>query len=250
MDIPAIGLSEIPPRIINRILAEVGFPIISFEDLKITEQDALDLFIYPAMQKYFAYNPNKYKTTQTIQSNVKFEMPFPTDDTFGVLGARVSLGGLSASASSSKFNPFIEHRRKSIYGTNRGNIYDNPYYTRASMLSTQTANLSFINLSRSGNMEVDRNERVLRGFSTVAGELVVTWAQCSDKWKDVRFEHEPDVIDLAKAHVLRYFGMLRSQLDPNTGTTVNVDNFIARAEKIEEEIKEKWESKPKVVVLH
>jgi len=98
-------------------------------------------------------------------------------------------------------------------------------------------------------MEIDRGGRVLRGFSTIPGELVITWARCSDKWSDVRFEHESDVIDCAKAYALRYFGMLRSQMDPNTGVAMNGDTFISRADSIEEKIKEKWEGKTKVTVM-
>ena len=247
MDVPSKGIPEVPQTIIHRILSEVGFPIISFEDLKITEQDALDLFIYPAMQKYFAYNPNPYKTTQPIHPNLKIEVPFPTDDTFGVLQARIPL--LGTTAVPHKFNIFREYRYRSVYGTSRNNVYDNPYYTRDVRLAEQAANASYITLAKAGNMEIDRNARVLRGYSTIGGELVVTWARCSHKWDDVRFEHEADVVDLAKAHALRYFGMLRTQLDPNTGVQMNGDTFITRADAIEEKITEKWGAKTKVIVM-
>jgi hypothetical protein len=98
-------------------------------------------------------------------------------------------------------------------------------------------------------MDIDRQARVLKGFSSVAGELIVTWARWSIDWKDVRFEHEMDVVDMAKANALRYFGMLRGQMDANAGVTMNADAFISRADSIEERIKEKFESKPKVVVM-
>lgn len=247
MDLPSKRLPEVPREIINRVLAEVGFPIVDYDDLKITEKDVLDLFIRPAMQKYFVYHPNLHKTKQNIQQNIKFEIPFPTDDTFGVLATRIALVG--ASDVPPKFNVFREFRHRTLYGSGRGNLYDNPYYTRDVRLAEQSANISYINLSRTGNMEVDRTERVLRGFSTVAGELVVTWARSSDKWADVRVEHEGDVVDMAKAYALRYFGMLRSQMDSNVGVTMNGDVFLSRADSLEEKINEKWENGTKVVVM-
>jgi hypothetical protein len=129
------------------------------------------------------------------------------------------------------------------------NPYDNPYYRPEVYLAERIAKMSYISLSKAGNMEVDRDARVLRGFSSVGGELVVTWALCSSDWEDVRFEHEGDVVNLAKAHALRYFGMLNTQMDPNAGVQMNGETFISRANEIEEKIFEKWYAKTKVVVM-
>jgi len=246
MNLPSKGIPEIPENIIQQVLSEVGFPVVTFEDLKITEQDVDNLFIYPAMQKYFAYNPIKTRTSYNLQPNVKVEIPFLDDYTFGVLSARVSTLSASNQAPHGKFNFFEDHWRRVQGG---GNVYDNPYYTRAVKLSEQAANMSYISLSKAGSMEIDHKNRVLKGHSNIGGELVVTWAKCSHKWADVRFEHEFDVIDLAKAYALRYFGMLRLQIDANTGVTMNGDSFITRADNIEEKINEKWGSKPKVLVM-
>jgi hypothetical protein len=98
-------------------------------------------------------------------------------------------------------------------------------------------------------MEIDRDARVLRGYSTIGGELVVTWAECSSDWKDVRFEHENDVVNLAKAHALRYFGMLNDQIDPNAGVQINGEAFISRADSIEEAVFEKWQGRTKPLVM-
>jgi len=242
------SVPNIPPHILSRILAEVGFPVISLEDLGISESDVLELFIYPAMQYYFAYNPKQHKTSHNISGAV--EIPFPSENTFGVLQARVAVSNGSRTLEGSlKYNPFRPYRYRSMMGANKMNPYDNPYYTRDVYLAEQVARTSYISLSKAGNMEVDRDARVLRGYSSVAGELVVTWAQCSSDWKDVRFEHEGDVVNLAKAHALRYFGMLNSQADMNTGVQMNGDVFISRADAIEEKVFEKWHGKTKVVVM-
>jgi hypothetical protein len=240
---------KIPPPIISRVMAEVGFPVVSFEDLGITESDALELFIFPAMQFYFAYNPKQYKTSHNINGTV--EIPFPSDDTFGVLQARVALesGSQSLLEGSVKYNPFRPYRYRSMEGANRFNPYDNPYYTREVYLAERMARMSYISLSKAGNMEIDRDARILKGFSAISGELVVTWAQCSSDWKDVRYEHEGDVVNLAKAHALRYFGMLNTQMDPNAGVQMNGEVFISRADSIEEKVFEKWQSRTKPLVM-
>jgi hypothetical protein len=243
------GIPKIPPSIISRVMAELGFPVVSFEDLGITENDAIELFIYPAMQIYFAYNPKQYKTNHVISGSV--EIPFPTEDTFGVLQARVAVegGGKTLLEGTVKYNPFRAHRYRSVEGANRFNLYDNPYYTRDVYLSERMARMSYMSLSKAGNMEIDRDNRLLRGYSTIGGELVVTWALCSSDWKDVRFEHEPDVVNLSKAHALRYFGMLNSQMDPNAGVQMNGEVFISRADALEEAVLEKWHNRTKIVVM-
>jgi hypothetical protein len=239
---------KVPPAIISRVMAEVGFPVVSFEDLGISENDALELFLYPSMQYYFAYNPKQIKTSHAITGSI--EIPFPSSNTFGVLQARVSIdGGQNLAEGISKYNPFRPYRYRSMESANRMNPYDNPYYTRETQIAEQTARMSYISLSKAGNMEIDRDARVLRGYSAVGGELVVTWAQCSSDWKDIRFEHESDVIDLAKAHALRYFGMLNSQMDPNAGVQMNGETFIARADGIEERVFEKWHNRTKPLVM-
>lgn len=240
---------KVPPPIISRIMAEVGFPVVSFQDLGISENDALELFIYPAMQFYFAYNPKQYKTSHTINGTV--EIPFPSKNTFGILQARVAIEGRSQTLleGTARYNPFRPYRYRSMEGANRMNPYDNPYYTRDVYLAERVARMSYISLSKAGNMEIDRDARVLRGFSAIGGELVVTWAQCSSDWRDVRFEHEGDVVNLAKAHALRYFGMLNSQMDPNAGVQMNGETFIARADSIEEKVFEKWHDRTKPLVM-
>jgi hypothetical protein len=230
-------------------MAEVGFPVVSFDDLGITENDALELFIYPAMQFYFTYNPKQYKTSHNITGTV--EIPFPSNNTFGVLQARVAIegGNQNPLEGTIKYNPFRPYHYRSLEGTNKFNPYDNPYYTRDVHLAERMARMSYISLSKAGNMEIDRGARVLKGFSAISGELVVTWAQCSSDWKDVRFEHEGDVVNLAKAHALRYFGMLNTQMDSNTGVQMNGEVFISRADAIEEKVLEKWQGRTKVVVM-
>ena len=240
---------RVPPPIISRIMAEVGFPIVGFAELGISENDALELFVYPAMQYYFVYNPKQYKTSHAINGGI--EIPFPSVNTFGILQARVAVdnGGQNVAEGAGKYNPFRPYRFRSIEGTNRMNPYDNPYYTREVYLAERMARMSYVSLSKAGNMEIDRDARVLRGYSSVGGELVVTWAQCSSDWRDIRFEHEGDVVNLAKAHVLRYFGMLNSQMDPNAGVQMNGETFISRADSIEEKVFEKWHGRTKSLVM-
>jgi len=241
-----------PPHIINRVMAEVGFPILSFEDLGITERDALELFIFPALQYYFAYNPKQLKTSHKINGTV--EIPFPNKNVFGVLQARVAINGSNSHVEGlgvGAYNPFRPQYLFGAQGIGNGmrNSFKDPYYRPEVYLSERMARMSYISLSKAGNMEIDRDARVLRGFSTLGGELVVTWAECSLDWSDVRYEHESDVVNLAKAYALRYFGMLNSQMDPNAGVQMNGEAFISRADSLEEKIMEKWNGKIAPIVM-
>jgi hypothetical protein len=241
---------SIPPLIIKRVMSEVGFPVISFEDLGITEQDALELFLLPAMELYFAYYPLKIKTTTRVGSH--YEVPFPSENVYGITQARIVRGASNNGSIEEvvKFNSLRPWRSLASVGAVGGlSGRSDAYYTQSVRMMMDSAQRSTINYYRAGNYELDREERVLKGFTSIAGDLVVTWAASSEKWKDVKFEHVEDVVSLGKAYALRFFGLLRAQADPNTGVARNGESFTSRADALEEKIIEKWQLSTKVVVL-
>jgi hypothetical protein len=241
----------VPPRIMKRITAALGTPILDLaEDLLIDNETIKELFIRPAMQLYFIYWPKLLKEELEINQNVN--IPFPNNNVYGIAQARVAL---MQNANSWSNNPFLNEimRRqvsaRSSYGlTPYGR---DPYITQSILIKEQTEQMSYISLRKAGNFIVDTDKRCLKGYSNVAGVLIVSWAQYFWDWDKIRFEHTEDVIECAKMYALRYIGGIRSQSDPNTGVTIDGSSFLEEASRLEEKIiVNRWEGRIPVVVFH
>jgi hypothetical protein len=208
-----------------------------------------ELFIRPAIQLYFTYWPKIFKDELPI--NQRVNIPFPNEHVYGIAQARVAL---MQNANSWSNNPFLNEilRRQvsslSSYGlTPYGR---DPYITQATLIKEQTEQMSYISLRKAGNFIVDNDERCLKGYSNVAGVLIISWAQYFWDWDKIRFEHTEDVIKMCKVYALRFVGGIRSQSDPNTGVTIDGSSFLEQADKLEEEVlTNRWEGRVPVVVL-
>jgi hypothetical protein len=242
----------VPPSIMKRITASLGTPILDLaEDLLIDDETIKELFIRPAMQLYFTYWPKLLKEEYPITDRVL--IPFPNDHVYGIAQARVAL---NQNANTWSRSPFLnEVLRKQVssygsYGVQPGTRRD-PYITAGTLIKEQTEALSYISLRKAGVFTVDNDEKVLKGYSNVAGILVVSWAQFFWEFDKVRFEHVEDVIECCKMYALRYVGGIRSQSDPNTGVTLDGSSFLEEASRLAEKIiTNRWESRTPIVVLH
>jgi hypothetical protein len=242
----------VPSSIMKRITASLGTPILELkDDLLIDEEMVKELFIRPAMQLYFTYWPKILKNEYPITTQVR--IPFPNDNVYGIAQARVAL---NQNANAWSRSPFLnEILRKQVssygsYGVQPGTRRD-PYITAGILIKEQTESLSYISLRKAGNFIVDPDERCLKGYSNVAGVLIVSWAQYFWDWNKIRFEHTEDVIKMCKVYALRFVGGIRSQSDPNTGVTIDGSSFLEEANKLEEEVlTNRWEGRSPVIVLH
>jgi hypothetical protein len=240
------------PSIMQRITASLGTPILDLaEDLLIDEKMIKELFIRPAMQLYFTYWPKLLKKDYPITQEV--QIPFPNDNVYGIVQARVAL---MQNANTWSRSPFLnEVLRKQVssygsYGVQPGTRRD-PYITAGTLIKEQTEALSYISLRKAGTFTVNYDERKLEGYSNVSGILVISWAQYFWDWDKIRFEHTEDVIECCKMYALRYVGGIRNQSDPNTGVTMDGTSFLEEASRLEEKIiNVKWEGRVPVVVLH
>jgi hypothetical protein len=241
----------VPSSIMKRITSSLGTPILDLaEDLLITEEMIKELFIRPAMQLYFTYWPKLFKEELSINQNVN--IPFPNDHVYGIAQARVALMQNANSWSTNPFlNEILRRQVSSLSSYGRTPYGRDPYITQAVLIKEQTEQMSYISLRKAGNFIVDTDERCLKGYSNVAGVLIVSWAQYFWDWDKIRFEHTEDVIKMCKVYALRFVGGIRDQSDPNTGVTVDGSSFKEEANKLEEEVlTNRWEGRIPVVVLH
>jgi hypothetical protein len=202
------------------------------------------------MQLYFTYWPKILKEELPINQNVN--IPFPNEHVYGIAQARVAL---TQNANSWSNNPFLNEilrRQVSSFSSYGRTPYGrDPYITQAVLIKEQTEQMSYISLRKAGNFIIDTDERCLKGYSNVAGVLIISWAQFFWNWDKVRFEHTEDVIKMCKVYALRFVGGIRDQSDPNTGVPMDGSSFKEEANKLEEEVLiNRWEGRAPVVVLH
>jgi hypothetical protein len=241
----------VPSNIMKRITASLGTPILDLkEDLCIDEEMIKELFIRPAMQLYFTYWPRILKDELQINQNVN--IPFPNNHVYGIAQARVALMQNANSWSNNPFlNEILRRQVSSLSSYGRTPYGRDPYITQATLIKEQTEQMSYISLRKAGTFIIDNDERCLKGYSNVAGILIISWAQYFWDWDKIRFEHTEDVIKMCKVYALRFVGGIRDQSDPNTGVTMDGTSFKEEANKLEEEVlTNRWEGRFPVIVLH
>jgi hypothetical protein len=234
---------NISDRDYHEIISELGYPVIKEEDLEFSREDIQELFVYPALREYFTWFPNTEEASFQVAG--KFSFPFPDENTYGVVSARLNSSSRTLAVSG---NPFINERNLTI---NRGHSYgtDNDYGFIAANVLERSEALAFNNSSRAFRFKVNDKDRTLTGYSNVTGEAIVQWAKYSEDMNDVPFAKRNEVLKLAKAKVLQGFSMLRGQIDPDMGSNLDISIFQDKARALEEEVYEKWRTLTKVVVI-
>lgn len=235
---------DIPALDYNFILKAVGYPVVKEEDLEYNKEEILTYIIEPVVRSYFSWFPIT-ETESHYVGAADFEFPFPSDDTFGVVDVRLNPNNSTIGVSSSPFlnamNFHIGSRKK--YGTDYDYGMEEAYYLKHSY------DLSRIDDLRALKVEVDKNNRKVKGFANDNGELIITWAKSSNDFNKIPFDRKNEVLQLCQAELMRSIALIRSQLDPGTGVTLNTDEFISRADSLEEKVMNKWKALSKVVVI-
>lgn len=230
----------------KEILVEVGYPVVSEEDLEFSREDIKDLFIFPAMREYFIWFPKEKETSISITG--KFEVPFPDNQTYGIIDSRLNTTASGGAVTSSPFmNELIFNARSNSstgkYGTKNDYGFSEVNYT-------ERAERRAVNdYSKSYKISVDNSEKKVYGYTNVAGELIITWAKYSDNFDDIPFRRKSEVLDLAKAKTLKGFAMLRGQMNTDIGVEFDAAVFEDRARDLEEKTLEKWRSMTKVAII-
>lgn len=227
------------------ILMEIGYPVVQEDDLEFTREQIKTLMIYPALKQYFIWFPITDQTSQLVTTN--FEIPFPDDKTYGIIDARINTDANNVSRTGSPFMNELLISTQKLSSGYYGTAYDYGI-TEAKYLENSYAK-SAKNSIKAQNIRVDNVNRLVKGSTNVAGELVITWAKYSDNMDDVPFRRKGEVKSLAKSKVLRAFSQLRSQIEYETGSSVNYSELLDRANSLEESVMSKWKEFTKVVVI-
>lgn len=227
------------------ILTEIGYPVVEENDLEFTRADIEKYFIYPALREFFIWFPKT--EIQSVFVSSEFSIDFPDDDTYGVVDARINTSATGEGRTSSPFVNSLYFKQTTsgskMYGTN------NDYGVRDAKYLERAFNKANSNMVRAQRLHVDPAAKKLTGYTTVNGELIITWAKSTKNFNDVPFIRKTDVLDLAKSRILKSFAMLRSQMNSDVGVEFNSSEFLSRSKDLEDKVMEKWKSISKVTIL-
>lgn len=239
---------QIPEEAFNQIMSELGYPILSVEELgnnKVTEDQVKDILILPVLkQTFFRYLPIKLRDEYSVGTS--FEIAYPNDYIISVLDARMitRFYGSSGRTQSPFINAInIRQVKSHRYGT--GNDYD---FSIADIYK-RAENQAWLESEKAVKVYNDRKSNKIKGFTNAVGRLAVTWGMWSDNWEDVPLQFESIAIRLAQSAVLHYFGMIRMQDNSDLPTSVDGQPLVDRARDLREEVMEELKSITKVVLI-
>jgi hypothetical protein len=235
---------------VNEILSEIGFPIIPLEATEIQNMNNFkNLIVWPSMREYFKWFPVINLQEKDVSS--EFSIDFPNPQTFGVAEAHLNTAGFIARDST---NPFVNnsiYRSVTSYTGWGGGQYGtvNDYDARVSRFYDRMERASVISNNKAFRLDLDVQNRVLRGFTNVTGRLIIQWIEYREDFGKIPIQREAEVIDYAKAKLLRYIGMIRGQQVGGIGNAgFNFQLLLDRADKLDGPVLKKWKAFSKVIV--
>ena len=229
----------------DRIFSAIGFPVIDETDLEVSLEFLRNNCIYPAMKEYFRYFPIKKRDNVTVSG--EFEITFPDLYTYYITNARLHSAGYNNNTSYTG-SPFFNERLVNNSG-NYSKYYGGRQDISDILPSLRAEKQTRVNMNRQWTVRVDEQEQKVKGFTNINGTLEVEWAKWSDDWADISFIQEENVIKLAMAYVLDYFGGIRGQETSDIPVQFDADAFMDTAKQLREKVYEVWKAKAKPVVI-
>lgn len=244
------------------ILTEAGVPFILMEELEYPRNKICDNMIRPAMQEYYKYFPilDRFLMTNSITTagqRVELEMP---PEAFGVARVMVYQGLPGMGSGGNPMHFFANEIAwwgggSGSWSPIRYNAGSSPGFANLQGFNTmaldRAARQGIMNYATRQHSHVEKrgDKKILVFHANRAGQAEIIWTKASNDWNDVEFARLPEVRKLATAKVLRALGMLRGQVKPDIPGSINFDNFITRADRLEEEVLEFWKNKPVALAL-
>jgi hypothetical protein len=211
------------------ILADIGFPFVTFQDVEYSKAEIERVCIKPALQRFFTFFPIVDEQPGTSYTNLAaggeflIEMPegaYACVPYYTVPGGSSGMVGGRGTA----FTFYGEQLMTGARGFGWGGMGKGVRYTgkqnpgfvgldqRAAWLDKLAEQQGFLNYFRREKYKRKKIDGKLYayGFSTIGGNLNFKWLKASNDWDDVPFELLETVArPMAKSAILLQFGMLR-----------------------------------------
>lgn len=252
----SLDIVDIDETDLNTILLEAGVPFITLEELEFKRDDILNLMIKPALEEYYKWFPIRIVEQFPVPvANINIPIPpyvkvvrnayinpgYPiTGNHRNPITRYFDEVVLAASSRGSFANPAINYRKRQPF------VDIQAYST---FLLEKAVRQGALNHGARKRIRVEMVNGRIVGYSNIQGILEVEWGTASYTWKDIPFNRQREVRELATAKVLRALGALRQQANNDLPGTINYEQFISRADALEEKIITLWQETTKAVVV-
>lgn len=240
----ATGRIQIDKIVYESILTCIGYPIMEPSDMGISDEDVKRLYIREAMEEFWTRFPIEVHEEYTAAPGI--EIPFPDDNTFGVVQARINHNIYDGVRTASPFFNAMSVTNRSMDYRAFGTPFD---YGMRQVLPGRSAEIAGqTQFLKSVKLHIE--DRKVRGYSNLSGRLYIVWAKKSYNWNDIPFNFQNDVERMAQAKILRGIGMLKKQFaSSDIPVEIDADAFLDRAEELEEFVWERWNGIPKIAII-
>ena len=244
------NLISIDTPYLNQVKLALAFPDV--DNLLLGDEQIKEYAVYPAMYEYFKKFPKLEYFEETL-GTTESTYDFPDDETFGAIQVRTVDKGYSGSSNGSYpfwetyfFNRSTASYKRSNYGTS----YDFGGMGRSYLAQRQLRDSYIENL---GNFRynIDTDNRIVTVYASIYCKILIVWAKNSNKFSDVKFEYQRDVIDLAQAYLLQHAADATG-IAPNSAMELTVDTgeLKSKAEERFTRIRDKWEQIPHPFIMN
>ena len=241
---------------LNMILIDLGVPFINLEELEFTRDEITNYMILPAMREFFKFYPIITVGYYPLADN-NFQIAIP-NWAFTAGRAYINPGYPLSNVQGNPLARYFDEVLMSISprgafstpnlnSSRRQGFVDTQSY--ATYILERAARQGIINYGTRTRIRIFIQQGYLKGYSTKRGILEVEWNSMSNDWGNIPFNRQTEVRDLAKAYVLRAFGMLRSQAKSDVPGTLDYTSFIERSKELEEFIITTWRESTKATLV-
>lgn len=241
---------------LNQILSDVGVPFINVPELEFTRDQIINTMIYPAVKVFYKWFPITVMARYPL-ADTNFNIPIPSY-AFTAQRAYINPG---FPISNIQGNPLIRYFDEVLMSISPRGAFSTPNLNssrRQGFVDTQSyatyileraARQGIINYGTRTRIRIYVQQRQVIGYTTKRGVLEIEWGMMSNQWTDIPFNRLDEVRDLCKAYVLRAFAMLRMQAKTDMPGIVNYQEFLTRADKLEERTLELWQAMSKPAII-
>lgn len=247
---------KVPDEWLVQVKKVLAFP--STSKIILSDTQIKELAFFPAMHDYFVKFPLKITDSFQMGADATQTFNFPDAETYAIIDARFT-GKLEQSSGGSSFWELINYTRnygqttniRGGYGRGRGS-YGSPYnfngQWQAIIAQRQVAD-SIANRITT-KVHILKSERKVEAYSSSSSRFNITWAKRSNCFEDIEYERQFDVVKLAQANLLLHLSDTTGIItDSAAEATVNSDALKTRAEDLRNEVYEKWEQFPDVILM-
>lgn len=237
---------QLPDDLFEELFEEIGYPVITIDDLPYNKEYIENKFVWRAMKKFWEKFPKREKIEHT-NSGV-FEYTFPRETTFSAVATFNQNEPYSTQITA---DPYINALRINFNAPPYAGMYGTRYsYGNENSYWYEKANLKGIrNIEGNFNYNVNYSLKKIHGYSAIDGRLIITWLDYSKDFNDIPFNKQDDVIRLAKGYLMKAFGSLI--LMQATDLPNNLDGEIIKTAGEEHitAVIDRWKAMPSVAVI-